>query len=99
MVLLSPGISLFPQLGLKREFVQVSPLYKSMVASSLLQNKISLHSMWLLGMVIMSLIRWVSVLISILIEINDAFFSPYSSLYYLFIYFTSFIFLLRNRIK
>lgn len=74
MVLLSPGISLFPQLGLKRGFVQVSPLYKSMVASSLLQNKISLHSMWLLGMVIMSLIRWVSVLISILIEINDAFF-------------------------
>ena len=59
MVLLLQGISLCLQPGLKRVPIQASLLYKSLVANSLLLDKISLHSMLLLGMVTMLRIRWV----------------------------------------
>jgi hypothetical protein len=57
MVLLLQGISLFPRPGLKMVPDQDTLSFKSMVENFLLQNKIFLPSMWLLGMVIMFHIR------------------------------------------
>lgn len=60
MVLLPQGISLFLSPGLKTVPVRGTLSYKSLVVNCLLQNKIFLPSMWLLGMVIMFHIRQVS---------------------------------------
>lgn len=60
-VLLPREIFLFRQLGLKKDTIQDLPLYKSLEVIYLQRNKISLHSTWLLGMVIMSHIRWVAI--------------------------------------